>query len=190
RVVTAHCQHSQAGAAGCARAGGIRKLWTLRLPSRARRIAQGRGDHPAHRSRAGNVAHPCRFARRNRAAAFARRQRGLGQRARGGCAGQSPAAQDRTQSRKPTVRADRARHRIPAGDHLMTSLDIASGVRTALTRLREAWEWYDAIPPVRKIHSVLGQVADGWRRVSRWLNSFMPKGLYARALLIILAPMV
>jgi two-component system osmolarity sensor histidine kinase EnvZ len=57
-------------------------------------------------------------------------------------------------------------------------------------RLREAWEWYDAIPPVRRIHSALGQVADGWRKISRWLNSIMPKGLYARALLIIIAPMV
>ncbi|HEY6753899.1 MAG TPA: ATP-binding protein [Pseudolabrys sp.] len=72
----------------------------------------------------------------------------------------------------------------------MTSLDIANGVRNALTRLREAWEWYDAIPPVRRIHSALGQVADGWRRVARWINSGMPKGLYARALLIIIAPMV
>ena len=72
----------------------------------------------------------------------------------------------------------------------MTSLDITNGVRTALTRLREAWEWYDSIPPVRKIHSALGQIADGWRRVSRWINSGMPKGLYARALLIIIAPMV
>jgi len=72
----------------------------------------------------------------------------------------------------------------------MTSLDITNGVRTMLTRLREAWEWYDSIPPVRKIHSALGQVADGWRRISRWLNSVMPKGLYARALLIIIAPMV
>ena len=72
----------------------------------------------------------------------------------------------------------------------MTSLDISNGVRTALTRLREAWEWYDALPPVRRIHSALGQVADGWRRVARWLNSVMPKGLYARALLIIIAPMV
>ncbi len=72
----------------------------------------------------------------------------------------------------------------------MTSLDISNGVRTALVRLREAWEWYDAIPPVRRIHSALGQVADGWRKVSRWLNSVMPKGLYARALLIIIAPMV
>jgi two-component system, OmpR family, osmolarity sensor histidine kinase EnvZ len=72
----------------------------------------------------------------------------------------------------------------------MTSLDITNGVRNALTRLREAWEWYDAIPPVRKIHCALGQVADGWRRVSRWVNGVMPKGLYARALLIIIAPMV
>ncbi len=72
----------------------------------------------------------------------------------------------------------------------MTSLDISNGVRTALTRLREAWEWYDALPPVRRIHRALGQVADGWRRVARWLNSVMPKGLYARALLIIIAPMV
>ena len=72
----------------------------------------------------------------------------------------------------------------------MTSLDISNGVRNALTRLREAWEWYDAIPPVRRIHKALGQLADGWRRVSHWINGFMPKGLYARALLIIIAPMV
>jgi two-component system osmolarity sensor histidine kinase EnvZ len=72
----------------------------------------------------------------------------------------------------------------------MTSLDISHGVRTALTRMREAWEWYDSIPPVRRIHRALGQIADAWRRMSRWLNSFMPKGLYARALLIIIAPMV
>jgi two-component system osmolarity sensor histidine kinase EnvZ len=72
----------------------------------------------------------------------------------------------------------------------MTSLDISNGVRTVLTRLRVAWEWYDALPPVRRIHSALGQVADGWRRMARWLNGVMPKGLYARALLIIIAPMV
>jgi len=41
----------------------------------------------------------------------------------------------------------------------MTSLDISNGVRTALTRLRCAGEWYDAIPVVRRIHSALGQVA-------------------------------
>lgn len=72
----------------------------------------------------------------------------------------------------------------------MTSLDISNGVRNALTRLREAWEWYVSIPPIRKIHNAVGQVADGWRRLSRWFNGVMPKGLYARALLIIIAPMV
>ncbi len=72
----------------------------------------------------------------------------------------------------------------------MTTLDIGSGVRSVLMRLREAWEWYDAIPPVRRIHSALGRIRDGWRRFSRWLNGMMPKGLYARALLIIILPMV
>jgi len=72
----------------------------------------------------------------------------------------------------------------------MTSLDISNGVRTVLMRLREAWEWYVSIPPIRKIHNAAGKVADGWRRMSRWFNSVMPKGLYARALLIIIAPMV
>jgi len=72
----------------------------------------------------------------------------------------------------------------------MTSLDIGNGVRTVLIRLREFWEWYDAIPPIRKIHHVLGQIIDGWRRISHWLNSILPKGLYARALLIIILPMV
>jgi two-component system osmolarity sensor histidine kinase EnvZ len=72
----------------------------------------------------------------------------------------------------------------------MTSLDIGQGVRTALMRMREAWEWYDAIPPIRRIHSKLAEIGDGWRRLSRWLNGVMPKGLYARALFIIIAPMV
>jgi len=34
------------------------------------------------------------------------------------------------------------------------------------------------------------RLAHGWNRASRWLNSVTPKGLYARALLIIIAPMV
>jgi two-component system osmolarity sensor histidine kinase EnvZ len=72
----------------------------------------------------------------------------------------------------------------------MTSLDISNGVRSAIERAREWWEWYDAIPPIRRIHSWLAQIGDGWRRMSRWLNGVMPKGLYARALLIIIAPMV
>jgi two-component system osmolarity sensor histidine kinase EnvZ len=50
----------------------------------------------------------------------------------------------------------------------MTSLDIG------LTALRSA----------------AGRVSYGWDRLARWINNFMPKGLYARALLIIIAPMV
>ncbi len=66
----------------------------------------------------------------------------------------------------------------------MTSLDTGiAAVRTALTRLGD-------IAAVRLLRNGLGQVHDGWRRMSRWLNSVMPKGLYARALLIIIAPMV
>jgi two-component system osmolarity sensor histidine kinase EnvZ len=72
----------------------------------------------------------------------------------------------------------------------MTSLDIGQGMRTVLTRLREAWEWYDAIPPIRRIHAELAKIREGWRRAMRWLNGMMPKGLYARALLIIIMPMV
>ena len=73
----------------------------------------------------------------------------------------------------------------------MTSIDTGiRTIRTAFERLAEAWRWYDAIPPVRRIHAALGRIRDGWRRLSRWLNSVLPKGLYARALLIIILPMV
>ena len=72
----------------------------------------------------------------------------------------------------------------------MTSLDIGDNVRHLVARLRAAWEWYDAIPPIRRIHAQLERLADGWRRFARWLNSVMPKGLFARALLIIILPMV
>jgi len=72
----------------------------------------------------------------------------------------------------------------------MTSLDIGNTLRTARDRVVDAWLWYDNIPPIRRIHAQLAQIPDGWRRMSRWLNGVMPKGLYARALLIIIAPMV
>jgi two-component system osmolarity sensor histidine kinase EnvZ len=73
----------------------------------------------------------------------------------------------------------------------MTSMDTGMRtIRSALGRLMDVWRWYDEIPPVRRIHAAVGQVPNGWRRLARWLNSVMPKGLYARALLIIIAPMV
>jgi two-component system osmolarity sensor histidine kinase EnvZ len=40
------------------------------------------------------------------------------------------------------------------------------------------------------VRTAVGRVLGLWDRFGRWLNSVMPKGLYARALLIILAPMV
>jgi two-component system osmolarity sensor histidine kinase EnvZ len=57
----------------------------------------------------------------------------------------------------------------------MTSLDI--GMATG----RAIW---------RGVRNVFGSIGDGWRRASHWLNRIMPKGLYARALLIIIIPMV
>jgi two-component system osmolarity sensor histidine kinase EnvZ len=40
------------------------------------------------------------------------------------------------------------------------------------------------------IRSSLVRVADTWRRFAHWLNSILPKGLYARALIIMIVPMV
>src|SRR3974390_1462298 len=37
---------------------------------------------------------------------------------------------------------------------------------------------------------VTGPVVGRWDRITRWLKSVMPKGLYARSLLIIIVPMV
>jgi two-component system osmolarity sensor histidine kinase EnvZ len=66
----------------------------------------------------------------------------------------------------------------------MTSLDTSiAAFRTALGRLGDAGA-------MRFTRRTFGQMSSGWRRMSRWLNSVMPKGLYARALLIIIAPMV
>ncbi len=76
----------------------------------------------------------------------------------------------------------------------MTSLDFGNAalrtIRTAMVRIVQAWQWYNEIPVVRRGNAVLGRIVEGWRRMSRALNSVMPKGLYARALLIIIAPMV
>jgi two-component system osmolarity sensor histidine kinase EnvZ len=66
----------------------------------------------------------------------------------------------------------------------MSSLGIGIvAVRAALLRLGD-------IAAVRVLRKGFGQVHDGWRRIAHWLNGVMPKGLYARALLIIIAPMV
>jgi two-component system osmolarity sensor histidine kinase EnvZ len=43
---------------------------------------------------------------------------------------------------------------------------------------------------IARLRSAAGRVVDAWDRLGAWLNSFMPKGLYARSLLIIVTPMV
>jgi len=73
----------------------------------------------------------------------------------------------------------------------MTSIDAGiASIRTAIQRVGDAWQWYCEIPAVARIHGWLAQIRDGWRRLARAMNSVMPKGLYARALLIIILPMV
>ena len=70
----------------------------------------------------------------------------------------------------------------------MTSLDTSiANIRSAIG---DAWHWYCEIPAVARIHGWLAQIRDGWRRFAHLLNRVMPKGLYARALLIIILPMV
>ncbi len=41
-----------------------------------------------------------------------------------------------------------------------------------------------------RLRSAASRVSDGWSRFNDWYKAFLPKGLYARALLIIIAPMV
>jgi two-component system osmolarity sensor histidine kinase EnvZ len=43
---------------------------------------------------------------------------------------------------------------------------------------------------IARLRSAAVRVSDGWGRFNLWFKSIMPKGLYARALLIIIAPMV
>jgi len=40
------------------------------------------------------------------------------------------------------------------------------------------------------LRTVIGPIIEPWHRFGRWLKSVMPKGLYARSLLIIIVPMV
>ena len=74
----------------------------------------------------------------------------------------------------------------------MTSLDLGvAAIRTSHALVRSRSMALVRRDPGGPPHpAALGQIPEGWRRMSRWLNSVMPKGLYARALLIIIVPMV
>src|SRR5262249_10069008 len=122
-----------------------------------------------------------RHSRRDGAAADARRQRRRDRRARRRRAGQPLAPQDRTRSGEPVAGADRARHRLPAGGDAMTSPDVGiAAPRSSLT----------ALPSVRALRAAADRGYELYDRSSATLKGMMPKGLYARALLIIIAPMV
>ncbi len=78
----------------------------------------------------------------------------------------------------------------------MSTLDLGiARLRSAAGRLRWAAE---RLPwATERLHwlAARAQIAAGfvrslWGALNRWLNTFMPKGLYARSLLIIIAPMV
>jgi two-component system osmolarity sensor histidine kinase EnvZ len=60
-----------------------------------------------------------------------------------------------------------------------------TGLDASLATLRSA-----AGRAVDLMRGGFSQVTQAWERAGRWFNSVMPKGLYARALLIIIAPMV
>jgi two-component system, OmpR family, osmolarity sensor histidine kinase EnvZ len=43
---------------------------------------------------------------------------------------------------------------------------------------------------IARVRTVANRIGDAWRLLWRWVNTFMPKGLYARSLLIIVTPML
>src|SRR5262249_41213987 len=89
-------------------------------------------------------------------------------RARGSARVHPPAPQDRARSRQSAVPAGGTGRRLPASGPDMTSLDVG------FARFRTAAE----------------RVFAGYGRLERLFKGFLPKGLYARALFIIIAPML
>jgi two-component system osmolarity sensor histidine kinase EnvZ len=72
----------------------------------------------------------------------------------------------------------------------MTSLDAGIGrLRNAASQLVAAANAV-AGAGATVVRPVVGPLTEPWDRLGRWLKSVMPKGLYARSLLIIIVPMV
>ena len=72
----------------------------------------------------------------------------------------------------------------------MTSLDAGIGrLRTAASQLMAAAN-AAASAGATAVRPIVGPLTQPWDRFGRWLKSVMPKGLYARSLLIIIVPMV
>src|SRR5262249_16878948 len=121
-----------------------------------------------YRPRARHAACARGEARRNGAAPGAGRARYRSERARRRRADQPPAPQDREEPDQSSLSPHRARRWLPSGRHHMTTIEAS----------------------IAGIRSVFGRVADLWDRIGTWTNAQMPKGLYARSLLIIVTPMV
>src|SRR5204862_6373819 len=140
----------------------------LHVPRRERRAHLRRQTGAHHRPRARHAARARRQARRDGAAPGAPRPRHRGERTRGRRADQSSAAQDRKKSDQPRLFANGGWRRLSPGGDRMTTIEASlAGIR-----------------------SVFGRVMDLWDRFGGWVNAQMPKGLYARSLLIIVTPMV
>jgi two-component system osmolarity sensor histidine kinase EnvZ len=72
----------------------------------------------------------------------------------------------------------------------MTSLDQSLGrLRDAAGHLAAAAS-ATATAAATVVRPITGPITQPWDRFTRWLKSVMPKGLYARSLLIIIVPMV
>jgi len=72
----------------------------------------------------------------------------------------------------------------------MTSLDAGIGrLRSAASQLVAAAN-AAASAGANAVRPIVGPLTQPWDRFGRWLKSVMPKGLYARSLLIIIVPMV
>src|SRR4029077_19644705 len=168
RALAAHRQHPQAHHSGARARDRDRALRRFRVSSRARRTQARRGGGPPHRPRARHAARARCGSGRNSAAHGPCRQWRRRQRAPRRRAGQPPAPQDRARSGKPAVRPDRARHRLPAGGRAMTA----------------------PTPSLATLRSAAGLVSSSYDWFTRWLKGMMPTGLYGRALLIIITPMV
>jgi len=72
----------------------------------------------------------------------------------------------------------------------MTSLDAGIGrLRNAASQIVAAANSLAGAGAI-VVRPIVGSLTQPWDRLGRWLKSVMPKGLYARSLLIIIVPMV
>src|SRR5262249_6152013 len=132
-----------------------------------------RRPYPPHRPRAADHGDFRRGAWRDCAAERSRRRRRARRRAHSRRADQPSPAEDRDRSGQPALSPDRARHRLPAGGRGLTAAEDGRMVTTVETGVSAA----------RALRGAYG-------RFARKIGDLLPKGLYARSLIIIITPVV